>query len=180
MKKVLWSVFETLQTVTIAIVAVFLVRTFIAQPFLVSGSSMHPNFSDGDYLLVDELTYRFREPDRGEVVVFKYPGNLKSYYIKRIIGLPGDRVIGRDGRVVIFREGQEKTLEEPYVALGKSHDSFDVTLMPGQFFVMGDNRDFSSDSRAWGSLPQDDLVGMVRFSLLPIRAAMAFTTPLYR
>ena len=88
MKKFLWSFFEVIETVIIAVVAVVLVRMFIVQPFVVSGASMEPSFYNGNYLLVDELTYRFREPERGEVIVFRYPGDEKSFYIKRIIGLP--------------------------------------------------------------------------------------------
>ena len=89
------------ETVAIAIVAVFLVRTFVAQPFLVSGSSMEPNFMNGNYLLVDEMTYDFRAPERGEVIVFRYPKDTSVYFIKRIIGLPGETVSINDGIVTI-------------------------------------------------------------------------------
>ena len=92
MKKILWSLFEVFETVTIAVVAVILVRYFVVQPFVVSGASMEPTFYNGNYLLIDELSYRFRSPERGEVVVFRYPGDQKSFYIKRIIGLPGERI----------------------------------------------------------------------------------------
>ncbi len=102
---VAWSLFEVFETFIIALVAVFVVRAFIAQPFLVSGSSMEPNFYDGDYLLVDELTYRFREPVRGEVVVFRYPGDERSYYIKRVIGLPGEDVRIEKGKVTVTPKG---------------------------------------------------------------------------
>ena len=89
MKQFFAAALEILEMALIAIAAVFIVRTFLVQPFLVSGASMEPNFSNGDYLVIDEVTYRFREPARGEVIVFRYPGNDSSYYIKRVIGLPG-------------------------------------------------------------------------------------------
>ncbi len=180
MKRALWSLFEVVQTVAIAVVAVFLVRTFVAQPFLVSGASMEPTFENGDYLLVDELAYRFREPARGEVVVFRYPGDQRSYYIKRIIGLPGERVVIRDGQVEVFREGEEKVLREPYVAPLLKAGDFEATLKPGEYFMMGDNRNFSFDSRNWGPLTEAGIIGLVRFRLWPLGSAQAFAAPAYQ
>jgi signal peptidase I len=160
MKRALWSFFEVIQTVAIAVVAVFLVRTFVAQPFLVSGASMEPTFENGDYLLVDELAYRFRAPERGEVVVFRYPGDERTFYIKRIIGLPGERVVMKNGEVEVFRNGEEKVLHEPYVApASRAGDMVDITLKDGQYFMMGDNRNNSADSRYWGPLPRDLIKG---------------------
>lgn len=174
------SFLSTFQTVAIAVAAVFIVRTFVAQPFLVSGSSMEPGFSNGDYLLIDELSYRFREPKRGEVVVFRYPGDHRSFYIKRIIGLPGERVRIQNGAVTIHSpDGAEKTLTEEYIARQYFSGSIDVTLGSEQYFVMGDNRDFSFDSRMWGPLEKYDITGLVRFRLWPIEEAMAFTAPAY-
>ncbi len=175
MKAFLWSLFEVIETVVIAVVAVVLVRTFVAQPFLVSGSSMEPGFQNGDYLLVDELSYRFREPSRGEVVVFKYPLDTRSYYIKRIIGLPGERVTVDGSTVAVYtKEGTKEVLKETYVARMTSAEHGDFVVKPGEYFVMGDNRDFSYDSRRWGLLPASDLIGLVRFRLWPVSKAMAF------
>jgi signal peptidase I len=179
MKKALWSVFEIVQTIVIAVAAVFIVRSFIAQPFLVSGSSMEPTFSNGNYLLVDELTYRFREPERGEVVVFKYPQDPSSYFIKRIIGLPGETVEVTNGKVEILKDGAPLVLSEPYIIQKNGAADFSKTLGSGEYFVMGDNRNFSFDSRSWGPLPKDDMVGVVRFRLWPVSEAMAFTPPAY-
>lgn len=180
MKAFFWSLFEVLQTVAIAVVAVVMVRAFVAQPFLVSGSSMEPNFENGDYLLVDELAYRFREPQRGEVLVFKYPIDPRSYYIKRIIGLPGERVV-IDGRNISVYDasGAKKELSEPYVARMSETGHEEFTVKEGEYFVMGDNRDFSYDSRRWGSVPSDDVIGLVRFRLWPITKAMAFSAHAY-
>lgn len=179
MRKVLWSLFEVFQTVAIAVVAVFFVRTFIAQPFLVSGASMEPTFSNGDYLLVDELTYRFREPVRGEVVVFRYPGDERSFYIKRVIGLPGERVTIMNGTVRVRKSGEEIVLPEPYAARSVTSGDIDVTLGDTEYYVLGDNRGFSFDSRSWGPLAEDRMVGVVRMRLWPLSSALAFTAPTY-
>ncbi len=179
MKKFLWSLLEVGETVVIAVVAVFVVRTFIAQPFLVSGASMEQNFHDRDYLLVDELTYRIRPPERGEVVVFKWPGDHKSYYIKRIIGLPGERVVVDDGKVKVTDvEGILRTLDESYLATSFSGHT-EATLGAHQYFVMGDNRSFSYDSRNWGPVDRSEIVGLVRVRLWPLNQAMAFHPPRY-
>jgi signal peptidase I len=180
MKKVLWSFFEILETVVIAVAAVFVVRTFVAQPFLVSGASMEPTFYNGDYLLVDEIAYRFREPERGEVVVFKYPGDHKSFYIKRIIGLPGERVVIENDMVTVYSKDKgEKVLHEPYLGGNKTNGTVEVTLDGGKYFVMGDNRGFSFDSRSWGPVSTNELIGLVRFRLWPVNEAMAFSAPSY-
>ncbi|MDI6820703.1 MAG: signal peptidase I [Patescibacteria group bacterium] len=179
MRKFLWSFFEIVETVTIAIIAVFLVRTFVAQPFLVSGSSMEPTFDNGNYLLVDELVYRFREPQRGEVMVFKYPGDHRSYYIKRVIGLPGERLVIDRGTVTVFRNGEEKILQEPYLGSVKTTEYVEMELGSGQYFVMGDNRNFSFDSRIWGPINHSDIMGLVRLRLWPINEAQAFSAPVY-
>lgn len=180
MKKVLWFFFEIFETVVVALVAVFLIRAFVAQPFLVSGASMEATFENKDYLLVDELTYRFREPERGEVIVFRYPGDNKSFYIKRIIGLPGERVVVDNQTVTIFTaSGEEKTLQESYALAGKKTFHLDKILAMGEYFVMGDNRDFSFDSRSWGPLVKKNIIGLVRFRLWPLNEAMAFGAPAY-
>ncbi|MBI5732732.1 signal peptidase I [Candidatus Jorgensenbacteria bacterium] len=179
MKKFFWSFFEIIETVTIAVVAVFLVRTFIAQPFLVSGASMEPTFYNGNYLLIDEVAYRFREPVRGEVVVFRYPGDLRSYYIKRIIGLPEERVVVDQGQVIIWDGSEKIVINEPYVA-DKTTGYAEVRLDKNQYFVMGDNRNFSFDSRNWGPVSRTNFIGLVRLRLWPISEAQAFTAPSYR
>jgi signal peptidase I len=171
---------EVAQTIAIAVVAVLLVRNFIAQPFLVSGASMEPTFRDGDYLLVDEMAYRFREPARGEVIVFRYPGDRRSFYIKRVIGLPGERVVIKNGTVDVFSGKAGKVLSEPYIATGTVRDGvFETTLKGDEYFVMGDNRNFSFDSRNWGPLTRGDVVGLARFRLWPFQNATVFAAPVY-
>jgi len=179
MRKFIWSFLEVLQTVAIAAAAVFLVRTFVAQPFLVSGASMETNFYNKDYLLVDELSYRFREPARGEVIVFKYPGDHKSFYIKRIIGLPGERVVVSDGQIVIYKGNEKLILKEGYLHQIMNSGHSETTLGKDQYFMMGDNRNFSFDSRSWGPVARGEIIGLVRFRVWPVNQAMAFGAPAY-
>lgn len=181
MKKTFWSFLEIFETILIAVIAVVLIRTFVAQPFLVSGSSMEPTFQSGNYLLVDEITYNFRNPERGEVVVFSSPSDNGSYYIKRIIGLPGERVVIDKGKVSIYENGEEKSLNEDYVSnLDLRGKNYDVELDNSEYFVLGDNRGFSFDSRNWGALEEDKIVGLVRLRLWPINKAVAFDQPHYK
>lgn len=161
MKKFWLSIWEILEVVLISAVTVFLIRQFLAQPFLVSGASMEPNFQHGNYLIIDEITYRFREPERGEVIVFRYPNDRSTFFIKRIIGLPGERVVARGGQVVVSKDGVEVLSE------GGTGGSADIDLQDGQYFVIGDNRYNSYDSRNWGPLTRKDIIGVARFRLFP-------------
>ncbi|MBI2278886.1 MAG: signal peptidase I [Candidatus Brennerbacteria bacterium] len=179
MKKVLHALLEVFQTVVLAVVAVLFVRAFVAQPFLVYGASMEPTFSDGDYLLVDELTPRFRELARGEVVVFRYPGDERSFYIKRVIGLPGEHITIENDLVTVTKGGISTVLAEPYVARNLAMGNVDVALRDGEYYVLGDNRGFSFDSRSWGPLADDHVVGLVRMRLWPFSSALAFSAPTY-
>ncbi len=162
-------IFETAKIVFIALLIVVPIRAFIFQPFFVRGQSMEPNFHDGDYLIVDELTYRFRPPARGEVIVFKYPKMPSQKYIKRIIALPGETVEITGGKVSIFNAaGAEVLNESAYlsVELFTPQDTR-ISLDQNEYFVLGDNRSASSDSRRWGALPQDDIVGRVLLRAWP-------------
>lgn len=181
MKKFLYSFWETIEVALVAIIAVFVIRTFLIQPFLVSGASMEPNFSSGDYLLIDELTYHFKEPERGDVVVFHYPENDSIFYIKRIIGLPGERISFKDGTVTIFNaeHPQGFALEEIYLSEELHTAGSEVVLRDGYYFVMGDNRSFSFDSRSWGPLNKSKIVGVVRLRLWPFNKVLAVERPTY-
>jgi signal peptidase I len=156
----------------LAVVIVLPIRLFVAQPFVVEGESMHPTFESGDYLIVDELTYRFEEPKRGDVVVFRYPNNPSVFYIKRVIGLPGETVSIQRGKVSITKpDGTKLTLEEPYVVAEDATYTKDSVIGKDEYFVMGDNRPQSSDSRIWGLLPKKDLMGRAFVQLLPVARA---------
>jgi signal peptidase I len=152
----------------LALLIVVPIRTFIAQPFIVSGSSMVPTFENNDYLIVDELSYRINEPHRGDVVIFKWPKDTTKYFIKRIIGLPGETVKIAGNTIIIKNKDNPDgfILNEPYVK-NKSNDEMEVTLPENQFFVMGDNRSGSADSRAWGTLPRSLMVGKAFLRLFP-------------
>lgn len=178
MKSLLLSLWEVLEVVIVSVLTVILIRTFLMQPFLVRGASMESNFSSGDYLIVDELTYRFREPRRGEVVVFEYPQNPSVHYIKRLIGLPGETVTIRGGAVFVYNQEypQGLRLEETYLSpAAKTSGNTSVKLEEGEYFVLGDNRNYSADSRLWGKLPKDRIVGLARLRLLPVNKAQAFS-----
>ena len=151
------------------VVVVIPVRLFVISPFVVDGESMHPTFENLDYLIVDELVYRFEAPARGDVIVFRYPGDPSIFYIKRIIGLPGETVSINHGVVTITTvNGRSLTLSEPYVVAEDATYTKNVTLGANEYFVMGDNRPNSSDSRVWGPLPRNDIIGRVDLRLLPI------------
>ncbi len=162
------AVREILTFIVLAVIIVVPIRFFIAQPFVVEGESMHPTFESGDYLVVDELTYHFGDPKRGDVVIFRYPGDPSVFYIKRIIGLPGETVHIDKGKTSISKlDGSTVILNETYVVAEDATYSLDTTLGTDQFFVMGDNRPRSSDSRVWGPLPRKDLIGRAFIRLLP-------------
>lgn len=166
---------ELLKFVVVAAVIVLPVRLFIAQPFIVSGESMSPTFENGEYLIVDELTYRLEAPKRGDVVIFRYPRDPKEFFIKRIIGLPGETVVIQGGTVSVRGvDGTTTTLDEPYVKnLGNGGDT-EYVVDQDSYFVMGDNRPESSDSRIWGLMPRDNLIGRAFVRLLPITQASLF------
>jgi len=156
----------------LALLIVIPIRFFIAQPFIVSGASMEPTFASGEYLIVDQLTYRFETPQRGEVVIFKYPKDPSKYFIKRVIGLPGETIRIEGSNIYIENEEHPSgyLLTEPYLDdANAGPTSMTITLASDQYFVMGDNRRASSDSRIWGPLPQENIVGRAFLRLLPVR-----------
>jgi signal peptidase I len=170
---------EVLQIVVLAIVIVIPFRIYIAQPFLVSGPSMDDTFKDGQYLIVDQITYRERNPERGEVVIFKYPLDTKKYFIKRIIGLPNEKVQIVKNQVKIFNQANPDglSLTEPYIKVNELNlerpDAL-VTLGPDEYFVMGDNRLVSSDSRIWGPVKRELITGRPFLRLLPLKTIGAW------
>jgi signal peptidase I len=185
MRKFLASLLEIVEITVVALGAVYLIRTFLVQPFLVSGDSMAPNFLSGDYLLIDQITYRLRQPQRGEVVVFRYPKNESTYFIKRVIGLPGERVEIKNGKITVWNEKHPQgfALNEGYLPPGEITSSRSregtFVLGDGEYLVLGDNRRFSFDSRDWGILPARDIVGLVRLRLWPPTGVTVFAAPAY-
>ena len=166
---------ELLKFALLALLIVFPVRLFVAQPFLVSGESMVPTFQNGQYLIIDELTYHFEAPRRGEVIVFHYPKDPSQFFIKRIVGLPGETVhISDQGISVTKQDGTTETLDESYVVNVGNGGTRDYTVPADNYFVMGDNRPESSDSRSWGFLPRSNIVGRVFLRLLPASTIALF------
>lgn len=155
--------------VFLIVVVVIPIRLFVISPFVVDGESMHPTFENLDYLIVNELVYTLHAPERGDVIVFRYPGNPSIFYIKRIIGLPGETVSITSGVVTVTTTaGTTIELPEPYIVNEDATYTKKITLNPDDYFVMGDNRPNSSDSRVWGPLPRKDIIGRVDLRLLPI------------
>jgi len=181
MRRILLVIWETIEVAVISLAVVLVVRNFLIQPFFVDGDSMIPNFRNGDYLIVDELSYRFRQPERGEVIVFHPPQNPGNYYIKRVIGLPGETVQIKNGQIIVFNNEHPEgfILSEDYIHNIKTSGDAVWKLNGGQYFVLGDNRYMSFDSRTWGVLPQNNIVGVVRLRIWPIMTAQAFTAPQY-
>jgi signal peptidase I len=162
------SIREIVGYAIFALAIVIPIRMYIAQPFVVNGASMDSTFSDGEYLIIDEISYRFNEPERGEVIVFKYPLNTKKYFIKRIIGLPGEKIVinGNSVKVINTENPTGIKLTETYIHTS-GYGSFEKTLGADEYFVMGDNRLVSSDSRYWGALDRKLIVGKPIVRLLP-------------
>jgi len=174
-------IWEVAKIVILAFAIVIPIRYFLFQPFVIQGSSMEPNFHEADYLIVDELSYRFRQPERGEVIVFKYPLDTTKRFIKRIIGLPGETVEIKNGEVIVTTvEGKTITLSEEYIPSDlKAPEMSSYRLEAGQYFVLGDNRPYSSDSQDWGELPKKNIIGKVELRLWPLNDLSLIETPKY-
>jgi signal peptidase I len=181
---VLWEIGKTVGT--IALVAL-IIRIFLVQPFFVQGESMEPNFHDGDYLLVNQLSYKLGAPSRGDVIIFKAPPEPDTDYIKRIIGLPGETVDLKDGHFFITNQRHSTPVEvvESYEPAGtltmSSNQQTHWELGTDQYFVAGDNRGpgKSLDSRAWGPLPKQNIIGRAWFRAYPLAALGFISKPKY-
>jgi signal peptidase I len=193
---------ELIKTILIVGFLVLFIRFFIVQPYYIIGSSMQPDFHNGEYIFVDEASYHFTTPQRGDVIVFKYPEQtcasyvdtnpiLKDFfqgpctnYIKRVIGLPGETVKISNGQVIIINKEHPNgfVLNEKYIQSGISTlGDQTVTVGPDEYFVLGDNRlpNASSDSRVWGLLNKKFIVGKASVILLPVNNARIIARPTY-
>lgn len=173
-------IIELIKIGLLAALTIGLIRYFLFKPFYVKGASMEPNFYDHEYLIVDELSYRFRAPERGEVVVFRYPGNPQEYFLKRVIGLPGERVKISEGHVTIYNSAHPEgvAVEESYLPKDLSTIGEEITtLSDKEYFVLGDNRPNSYDSRRFGPINYDAIVGRAWFRGWPVSRIQTFTTP---
>ncbi len=166
------SIIEILRFSLIALLIVVPIRMFIAQPFIVSGASMQETFHNGEYLIVDQVSYHLHAPERGDVVIFRYPKDPSKYFIKRIIGVPGDTITIEDSTVTISNEENPDgyVLNEPYIKSMRPGVTITEELGEREYFVMGDNRDESSDSRVWGVLQEERIIGKAFLRLFPPQA----------
>ncbi len=179
MRKFFLFVWEIVKVVSISLAIILPVRYFLIQPFYVKGASMEPNFHDHEYLIVDEISYRFASPERGQVVVFRYPKNPQEYYIKRIIALPGEEVQIKDGKVIIFNDNNPDgmTLNESYLPADLEtidNSGAKVKVSDNEYFVLGDNRNASKDSRVFGPVDKTFLTGKVLFRGWPLEKITVF------
>lgn len=173
------GILEFLKVVAIAAVIVFPIRYFLFQPFIVKGESMIPNLHPGDYLIVDEISYIIGKPQRGEVVILKYPLDQSQRFVKRIIGLPGETVEIKDGKITINKNDQFFILGEEYLDSASTDGSLKITLGNDQYFVLGDNRNSSYDSRIWGVLPRKNIIGRAILKLFPLSDIDYISPPNY-
>ena len=166
-----WAfIWETAKIIIISLAIIIPIRYYLVQPFFVKGACMEENFHDGDYLLIDEISYRLEVPRRGDVIVFRYPENQTQFFIKRIIGLPGETVEIKNNTVKIYNSEFPKGLIVKEDYLSSSQETFgnlQVKLSEGEYYVLGDNRKHSSDSRAWGSLDKSLITGKAFLRLWP-------------
>jgi signal peptidase I len=181
-KKFLILIWETFKVVAISLAIIIPVRYFLIQPFYVKGASMESNFYDHEYLIIDEISYRFRNIERGEVVVFRYPLNPQEYFIKRVIALPGEGVQIKDGKVIIYNDENSGGLVLTESYLDKNTPTYSnlddkVNLAENEYFVMGDNRTASKDSRSFGPVNDSFITGRVFLRGWPFSRATVFNDP---
>lgn len=176
----LWEIFKV---IVFSLAIILPIRYYLIQPFYVKGASMEPNFHDHEYLIVDQISYRFRSPARGEVIVFRYPREPKDFFIKRVIGLPGETIKVSGGKVIIFNKENPdgKELNESYLTdVSRSVGNVSEVLGEDEFFLLGDNRPESLDSRVFGPVKKKSIIGRVIFRGWPLNKVKVFSqAPVY-
>lgn len=175
-------VIEVVKVVVISLAIIIPIRYFLIQPFYVRGASMEPNFHDNEYLIINEIGYRFAAPQRGDITVIKSKIVAKEYLIKRVIGLPEEKIEINSGEVKIFNKDnpEGKVLQEEYLAEGVStNGNYIITLQRDEYYVMGDNRPSSLDSRSFGAIKRDEIVGRAWLRAWPLQKMRHFSSPEY-
>lgn len=176
-------IWETIKVVIISLAIIIPIRYFLVQPFFVKGASMEPTFEDGNYILIDEISYRFNSPQRGDIVVFRFPQDKSQFFIKRIIGLPGERVKIENNQITVYTSTNPDGFilnESSYLATNERTDGkFNIKLDPNEYLVLGDNREHSSDSRYWGPVNISLITGRVFFRAFPPKNIGSFPKAVY-
>lgn len=182
-RAVLAYIVELIQVVLISLAIIIPVRYFLVQPFYVKGASMEPSFYDREYLIIDELSFRFRNPSRGDIVVFRYPLDPSQFFIKRVIGLPGDRIRISGGKITIFNPENTQGIildESKYLGSVFTAGEKTVTLRGDEYYLLGDNRNASMDSRVFGPVKRKLIIGRVWLRGWPIDRLGRFSAPEYQ
>lgn len=170
-KQVIIFIWEVFKVVVISLAIIVPVRYYLIKPFYVKGASMEPNFYNHEYLIIDEISYRFSEPKRGDSVVIRYPFDLSQYFIKRVIALPGEKIKISSSRVEIFNASQPQgfVLNEDYLSKDmKTLGEVEITLKSDEYYVLGDNRIASLDSRVFGPISRQYVIGRTLLRGWPI------------
>lgn len=180
-QKISEFIWEMVRVAVISLAIIIPVRYFLIQPFYVKGASMEPNFYDHEYLIIDEISYRFNQPQRGDIVVFKYPKDPKQFFIKRVVGLPGERVKIEDNKIYI----DGTILNEAYLDSGAEtvlalRGYGDVVLGSDEYFLLGDNRSQSLDSRSFGPVKREYIIGRTWLRGWPFNRVTFFNAPEYK
>lgn len=182
LKRGIAALFDFLQGIVVILAIMVMIYLFVMSPQEINGASMEPNFHNGEFILTNKITFKFSNPVRGDVVIFKSPGNKEIDYIKRIIGLPGDTVSLKNSKIYV----NNQLLNESYLApdiyiFGGAflQDGSEITVPEGKYFVMGDNRPHSSDSREFGTIAKEDFIGKAMIRYWPFARAGLLQRPQY-
>lgn len=181
LRKIYYFFIDIIQTLLLATSVFFVVYVFLFRPYQVTGSSMHPSFVNKEYVLTNLFSVRFGDVQRGDVIVFKSSTDDEKDFIKRVIGIPGDTVSLKDGLVYVNNEKLDESLylDKNVTTYGGSflREGGLVTVTPGSYFVLGDNRSASSDSREWGFVTKDKIIGKSFFVYWPVEEARLVKNP---
>lgn len=182
LKRAVSALFDFLQGIVVILALMVMVYLFVMSPQEINGASMEPNFHNGEFILTNKVEYRVSNPKRGDVVIFKSPKNKEIDYIKRVIGLPGDTVALRNNAIYVNGNKLEESYLAPGVVIfGESylHENQEVTVPPGKYFVLGDNRPHSSDSREFGPIAKEDFIGKAFLRYWPFSQFGTIAHPSY-